>query len=174
MEAPQSSIPTRKELTKLLKVADFDNFCKVFGELNKVHIRKVPCLEAIGKAGIVYLDHPIIGPVPCFAYRDKNLTEYQYKLVNSGLGKDEVEIDVVKQFNDKLEAKGFDCYAIFLDTGSKQIIEHKEYNCNDCNLYSIDGHKDVCLYDLKEIENTNICCNKYCNCFKWQEIKEEN
>lgn len=172
-ENPLVKIPNRKELTKLLKNTNFDNFCKVFDELNHIRIREVPCLEAIGDVGIVPINHPILGMTYCLAYRDKTIDEFEYKLVNSGLGNDEVVMHVAKHFNDKLEYKNEPCYQIFLDTGSKQKIEHNEYSCNECCHYSIAGKKDFCLYDNTELTTSEQCCNKYFDCFKWHKIEGE-
>lgn len=166
---PLVKIPTRKELTKLLKNTQFDNFCKVFDELNHVRIRKVPCIEATGEVGMISLNHPIKGLVHCLVYRDKTIGEYDYKLINSGLGNDEIIIDVDK-FNDKLEYEGGSYYQIFLDTGTKEIVEHKEFSCNECCHYAIEKSRDICLYDNTELVDTNHCCNKYLNCFKWNTI----
>lgn len=166
-------VPSRKELTKLLKNVQFDNFCKAFDEINHVRIRKVPCLEAVGVVGIVIIAHPIIGAVPCLAYRDQTITDMQYKLVNSGLGEDEVTIHVIEHYNEKLEIKGSECYQIFLDTGSKEEVEHKEFSCNDCSHYAIEGKEEICLYDKEILTSTTKCCNKYLDCFKWNSIKEE-
>jgi hypothetical protein len=172
-ENPLVKIPTRKELTKLLKNASFDNFCKVFDELNHIRIREVPCLEAIGNVGIVPIDHPILGMTYCLAYRDNTIDEFEYKLVNAGLGTDEVTIHVSKHFNDKLECKNEPCYQIFLDEGEKHRVEHKEFSCNECCHYSIQNHKDVCLYDNEQMEGSDHCCNRYFDCFKWNKITEE-
>ena len=173
-ENPLVTIPTRKDLTKLLKNTDFNNFCKVFDELNHVRIREVPCLEAIGNVGIVPINHPVLGMLYCLAYRDTSISEFEYKLVNSGLGNEVVTIHVTKHFNEKLECPNEPCYQIFLDTGSKQTIEHKEYSCNDCCHYAIQRNKDFCLYDNTELTTTNSCCSKYFDCFKWHKIEGEN
>lgn len=173
---PLVKIPTRKELSKLLKNSPLETFCKVFDELNGVRIRRVPCIEAIGRCGIISLNHPILGNIQCFAYRDKTIKEDEYKLVNSGLGNLEVTIDVIRDFNGKPLEGEDDFYQIFLNTGDKVPVEHKEYSCNDCNFYSIadkSNESDICLYDNKPITDQNSCCNKYCNCFKWYEIKGE-
>lgn len=172
-ENPLVKIPSKKELTRLLKTSNFDTFCRVFDELNHIRIREVPCLEAIGEVGIVPIDHPILGMTYCLAYRDETIDEFEYKLVNSGLGQDEVTIHVTKHFNDKLECKNECCYQIFLDTGSKSKIEHKEYSCNECCHYAIQNNKDVCLYDNEQMSTSDQCCSKYFDCFKWNTIKGE-
>lgn len=172
---PLVKIPTRKELTKVLKVSsNFNTVCKVLDEVNGIRIREVTALEAIGECGIVTINHPIIGYFPAFAYRDKTITEYEYKIINTGLGEDEFIINA-QHFYSKIthendpEAK---YYQIFLNTGDKQLSD-KPINdccCESCDhlFYDIEGDKDEhCLYDNTRLENTNGCCNKFANCFKW-------
>lgn len=173
-ENPLVKIPTRKELTKLLKNANFNSFCKVFDELNHIRIREVPCLEAIGEVGLVPIAHPILGTIYCLAYRDISIGEFEYKLVNSGLGQDEVVIHVTRHFNDRLECKEEPCYQVFLDYGDKQKLKHDKYSCNECSHYLVRDNKDICLYDNEELEDLDQCCNCYFDCFKWNKVEKEN
>ena len=65
---PLVKIPTRKELTKLLRNAKFENVCKALDEVNGIRIRPVPNMESTGTAGIVQIDHPV-KPIYCSVYR---------------------------------------------------------------------------------------------------------
>lgn len=117
------------------------------------------------------MNHPIVGRIPCLAYRDRDLTEFQFYLVNSGLG-DDVVIITDEDFNSKLAiSDNVQGYQIFLNTGDKSIIENEEVDCNSCDRLSFCDKENICLYDNKEIVNINMCCNKYIDCFKWQQIE---
>ena len=167
-------IPERKELTKLVKNAKLDNILKALDEVNNIRIRKVPCMEATGPVGIVYIDHPI-RILPCLIYRKPELKDGQMILVNSGLGGDEIIIDE-ELFNNKLVVNEqlYSAYQIFLNTGTKNIFKDKELSCNSCNrLHFASGKEDICLYDNTIITDCNQCCNKFTDCFKWQQPKGE-
>ena len=169
---PLVKIPTRKELTKLLRNAKFENVCKALDEVNGIRIRPVPNMESTGTAGIVQIDHPV-KPIYCSVYRKEGETgEFDLKLVNSGLGDDVVSITEAT-FNSKLLIDDAIHYQILLNTGEKQEKADSECSCEDCNRYYIGANKeDVCLYDNNTINDTSICCNKYLDCFRWRKPKE--
>lgn len=172
-ENPLVKIPTRKELTKLLKTAKFENAIRALDEVNNIRIRPIPCMEATGPVGIIYIDHPVTGKLPCTIYRNENLSEYQFHLINSGLGDDVVCIDETT-FNERLaisdEIQG---YQIFLNTGTKTTFKDKELSCDSCNRYSFNDKDEICLYDKEKITDCTICCNKFIDCFSWKQPKGE-
>lgn len=164
-------IPERKELTKLLKNAKLENIINALDEVNNIRIRKVPCIEATGIAGIVYINHPIKSPLPCLIYRNPKYEEDYFVLVNCGLGYDEL---IIKEevYNQKL-ANDIECYQIFLNTGTKNIFKDKELSCECCSHYIFDSNKDICLYDNTAITDCSQCCNKFVDCFSWKQPKGE-
>ena len=141
--------------------------------MNNIRVRPIPCIEATSEVGIVFINHPILGKFPCLVYRDRDLLDNQVYLVNSGLG-DDVIIVTEEQFNDKLaisdEIQG---YQIFLNTGDKDVFKDKELSCNSCNRLDFQTGEEICLYDNKKITDCNNCCNKYIDCFTWNEPKGE-
>lgn len=166
-------IPERKELTRLLNNAKLDNVINALDEVNNIRIRKVCCVEATSVTGIVYINHPL-KPIPCLVYRDRTLEDGQIKLVNSGLGDDEILINEYL-FNERLviDSQLYSAYQIFLNTGSKNIFKDKEYSCNECNRLSFEDKEDICLYDNTIITDCNQCCDKFIDCFKWRQPKGE-
>lgn len=160
-------------MTKLLKNAKLENIIRALDEVNGIRIRPVVCIEATGPVGIIYLEHPIAGKLPCLVYRNENLSENQLHLINSGLGDDIVTLTET-EFNEKLaisdEIQG---YQIFLNTGTKEIVKDKELSCNSCNRYTFKGKDDICLYDNEKINDCNSCCNKYIDCFSWKQPEIE-
>ena len=174
-ENPLVKTPLRKELSKIIKNTSFKNVCRVLEEVNGIKIRKVSSIESIGQCGIVYLKHPIVNSIPVFIYRNKNLEEDQYVIVNSALGDDEliVNCDTINSqlIDNKLEE--INCYQIFLNTGIKDYIETSDFNnCDSCDRLYLDSNnnwQENCLYDNTLLNHTKGCCNKYINCFKWKE-----
>jgi len=165
-------IPERKELTKLLKNAKLDNILKALDEVNGIKIKKVLGVEDTSLTGIVYINHPL-KVLPCLVYRNPSIKDGQIKLVNSGLGDDEVLISE-QLFNEKLFVDNIFAYQIFLNTGTKEFFKDKELSCNDCNHYSFNSEgEDICLYDDMNIKDCNQCCNKFIDCFKWRIPKGE-
>lgn len=165
-------IPQRKELAKLLKNTKLDNLIKALDEVNNIRIRKVPAIECTSRVGIVFINHPL-KILPCTVYRDTTIRDGQIKLVNSGLGDDEILIDE-QLFNDRLVVENYSAYQIFLNSGSKKIFKDKELDCNDCNHYNWDSTGEIiCLYDNQPIIDCTQCCNKFTDCFKWRKPKGE-
>lgn len=166
-------IPERKELTKLLKNAKFENVIKALDEVNNIRIRPVLGIEDTSGVGLFALNHPIKGKIPCLVYRDTTLLDGQIKIVNSGLGDDEL-VTSEQVINDKLLEDNHFAYQIFLNTGSKNIFKDKELSCNDCNHYNINSEgEEICLYDNEQIKDCNQCCSKFIDCFKWRQPKGE-
>ena len=172
-ENPNVKIPSRKELTKLLKNAKFDNVCKVLEELNGIKIRPVVNMESTGEAGIIQMNHPV-KPVYCTIRRGEGITgEFEIQLINSGLGDDIVTLRE-ERFLECLNFSDVTHYQIMLDTGKKEIFKDEHCSCENCCRYFIDNNRDdVCLYDDESISDTDICCNKYLDCFKWRKPKGE-
>lgn len=168
-------VPGRKELSKLLKNTKLDNIIKALDEVNNIRIRKVNCVEDTSLVGIVYINHPL-KILPCLVYRDPSLKDGEMKLVNSGLGEDEIIISEYL-FNDRLaiDDESYLAYQIFLNTGDKILIDQEDLSCNECNrLHFNDNQEDICLYDNTLISNCNQCCNKFIDCFKWRQPKGGN
>lgn len=172
---PAVICPTRKELTKIIKSkAQFKSILKALEEVNKIAIRPVPDMEAIGQCGIITIDHPVCGPIPVFAYRNKYINEFEYILVNSGLGDDEITVDVHTLHNrvQPVEEEAL-FYQIFLKTEEKVMANEisDRFQCETCDHYGLDvknNFQETCLFDNSFIENTRCHCNKYVNNFKWE------
>ena len=172
---PKVTIPLRKELAKIIKNTSFKNVCRALEEVNNIKIREVPNIESVGLCGIAYIKHPIVGSIPVFIYRNKEIEENQYILVNSALGEDEIIVNydtiISELTSNRFEDNKY--YQIFLYTGEKDYIESSiSNNCDSCDrlyLDSEDNWKEYCLYDNRALDNTKGCCNKYINCFKWKE-----
>lgn len=162
-------IPSRKELTKLLKNTQVDNLFKALDEVNHIRIRRVPAMECTGTVGIVGIAHPV-NTFYCLIHRDPSIKDGEIKLTNAALGEDTV---IIKEetFNDKLYSMYTANYQIFLDTGEKQPEVREGCSCNDCAHYCFDNEKETCLYDNSNVTDSNYCCNKYTDCFKWKHLK---
>ena len=159
-------------MTKLIKNAKFDNVCKVLEELNGIKIRPVVNMESTGEAGIVQINHPVKS-LYCTIRRGEGVTgEFEIQLINSGLG-DDVVLLREERFLECLNFSDVTHYQILLDTGDKKEFKDEMCSCENCCRYLIDNKDDRCLYDDKIILDTNNCCNKYLDCFKWRKPKGE-